>query len=125
MKFFFDENFPKAASALLVRFGHEWHDPRGTDLEGVDDSVLVEEAQRMGAVLLTTDRDFYHTLRHQHPEHAGVVVIALKQPNRSAILARLEWLLEMFDEEDFSGRAFQLRDKTWIAQPPLPPKSNE
>jgi hypothetical protein len=64
-------------------------------------------------------RDFFHTLHHQHPRHAGVVVIALKKPNRAAILARLEWLLKIFKEEDFRGRVFQLRDRTWIARPPL------
>lgn len=84
MTFFFDENFPKAASELLERFGHEWTDPRGTDLEGVNDSVLVEEAQKNSAVILTTDRDFYHTIRHQYPSHSGLIVIALKQPNRAA-----------------------------------------
>ena len=120
MKFLLDENFPKAATTILEHFGHEWHDPRGTDLEGSDDSNLLEVAQASGAVILTTDRDFYHTLRHQYPNHAGLVVIALKQPNRTAILKRLQWLLETIDAEQFPGRAFQLRDKSWMAQPPLP-----
>ena len=74
----------------------------------------------MGAVLLTTDRDFFHTLRHQYPNHAGLVVIALNQPNRAAILGRLQWFLETIDAKHFTRRAFQLRDKTWVAQPPLP-----
>ena len=119
MRFFLDENFPKAAAEVLVQFGHEWHDPRGTSMEGSDDSVIVEEARRLGAVILTTDRDFYHTLRHQYPDHSGVVVIALKQPNRSAIVKRLEWLLQNIPTKELPGRAFQLRDNSWIAQPPL------
>lgn len=53
-------------------------------------------------------------------EGIGVVVIALKQPNRQTILERLKWLLANVREDDFSGRAFQLRDRTWVAQPPLP-----
>jgi len=57
MKFLLDENFPKAAAELLERFGHDSYDPRGTELEGSEDSVLVEEAQRLDAVILTTDRD--------------------------------------------------------------------
>jgi hypothetical protein len=34
MKFFLDENFPKAAKALLHKAGHEVVDVRGTDREG-------------------------------------------------------------------------------------------
>jgi hypothetical protein len=48
MKFFLDENFPKAARGLLLSLGHECFDPRGTDLEGVSDSILLKEAWQMG-----------------------------------------------------------------------------
>ena len=119
MKFLLDENFPKAAVELLAHHGHECYDLSATDLEGADDVAIVQEAQQLRAIILSTDRDFYHTLRHQLSEHCGVVVVALKQPNRVAILARLEWLLENVPEEALAGRAFQLRDKTWVAQPPL------
>lgn len=119
MKFYFDENFPKAAAELLESLGHEWIDPRGTELEGSPDSILEGQAIKSNAVLLTTDRDFFHTLHNQIPDHPGIVVIALKKPNRAAILARLKWLLESIEETDFRGRAFQLRDETWIARPPL------
>jgi len=120
MKFLLDENFPKAATELLKKLGHDSYDPRGTPLEGSEDSVLVEEARRLEAVILTTDRDFFHTLRHQYPDHAGLVVIALRQPNRASILERLEWLLEKVDPDHFAGRAFQLRDEKWVALPALP-----
>ncbi len=120
MRFLLDENFPKAAAGFLEDNGHTWFDVRGTEFEGKDDSELVEEAQRQDAIILTTDRDFYHTLRHQYPNHAGLVVIALRTPNRQAILDRLEWILNNVTAEDFPGRAFQLRDHTWVAQPPLP-----
>jgi predicted nuclease of predicted toxin-antitoxin system len=119
VKFYFDEIFPKAAAGLLESLGHEWVDPRGTELEGSQDSVLGHEAIKANAVLLTTDRDFFHTLHNQFPDHPGIVVIALKQPNRAAILTRLKWLLEAIEETEFRGRAFQLRDETWIARPPL------
>jgi len=120
MKFFFDENFPKAAKELLLGRGHECYDPRGTSLEGAADFQIVEEAQRMGAVILTTDRDFFHTLSYQYPDHHGIVVIALKQPSRAAILKRLSWFLDSIDEGHLQARAFQLRDHTWVARPSLP-----
>ncbi len=40
MKFFFDENFPRAAAGLLGARGHEWADIRGTDQEGSDDTTI-------------------------------------------------------------------------------------
>lgn len=123
MIFFFDENFPKSAAEFLTERGHTCHDPRGTDLQGADDSKLIEAAQKLAAIVLTTDRDFFHTLRFAYPDHAGVIVVALKQPNRSAIIDRLEWLLENVDIEDLPGRAFQLRDRTWVVQPPLPDRA--
>jgi len=120
MRFLLDENFPRAAADFLTERGHSVFDPRGTDLEGGADSELVEEAIRQRAVLLTTDRDFFHTLRHLYPEHCGLVVIALRQPNRAAILERLEWLLDNVPVDQLVGRAFQLRDHRWAVVPALP-----
>ncbi len=73
MKFFFDENFPKAAAVVLDSLGHQYFDPRGTKFEGKPDEVLLTEARRLDAVFLTTDRDFFHTLRHEFPDHAGII----------------------------------------------------
>ena len=40
MRFFLDENFPKAACALLNQEGHEVIDIRGTEKEGATDDDL-------------------------------------------------------------------------------------
>ena len=121
MKFFLDENFPKAARALLAREGHESIDIRGTEKEGADDddNDLFLIAQDSHAVLLTTDKDFFHTVRHLYPQHGGVVVIALHQPNRERILTKLSWLLAHFTTAQIEGRAFLLRDAGCVAYPPL------
>lgn len=119
MKFLLDENFPKAAVDSLTSSGHEAIDFRGTAEEGMDDSEVFQKARRLGAILLTTDRDFFHTIPLLYPEHPGIVVVALRQPNRAGIISRLEWLLEHVPESSFQNRAFQLRDKTWLAFPPL------
>jgi predicted nuclease of predicted toxin-antitoxin system len=107
MKFLLDENFPKAATAILTASGHEVSDFRGTAEEGMGDSEVFQKAQGLGAILLTTDRDFFHTIP------------LLRQPNRAGILSRLEWLLGHVPESAFRNRAFQLRDKTWLAFPPV------
>jgi predicted nuclease of predicted toxin-antitoxin system len=120
MRLLLDENFPKAAAGMLEQGGHEVFDFRGTPDEGMEDPSVFAKAQEHDAVLLATDRDFFHTIPHLFETHAGVVVIALRQPNRSAILSRLRWLLDGIDQSSFRGRCFQLRDSTWIAFPPMP-----
>lgn len=44
MKFFLDENFPKAAVGMLEGMGHEVFDLRGTDREGSQDGDIFAEA---------------------------------------------------------------------------------
>lgn len=119
MKFLLDENFPKAAVAFLESAGHEVFDFRGSGDEGIDDSEVFQKAQNLSAILLTTDRDFFHTIPHLFESHFGVVVIALRQPNRSAILSRLEWITSHVSEQQFHNRVFQLRDGTWLAYPSI------
>jgi predicted nuclease of predicted toxin-antitoxin system len=114
MRFFLDENFPKAAITLLSRLGHETIDIRGSGDEGADDVSIFRMAQNQGAVFLTTDRDFFHTIPHIHREHHGIVVVALRQPNRQGVLTRLEWFLTHFDEHELRNNVFELRDRTYI-----------
>ena len=119
MRFLLDENFPKAALDVLKASGHEVFDFRGTAEEGIADQQVFEKAQDLDAILLTTDRDFFHTIPLLSPRHAGILVVALRQPNRAGIISRLEWLLERVPAAAFRNRAFQLRDKTWLAFPPV------
>ena len=112
MKFLLDENFPKSAARVLTNSGHTVIDIRGTELQGIDDASLFGLALAERAILLTTDRDFYHTVPLQYAEHSGVIVIALKQPNRSAILSRLSWLLEQDLLADIENKIILLRDNT-------------
>ena len=89
MKFLLDENFPCSCAEVIVSCGHEAVPFAEICKFGDDDETVFAAAQRLGAVLLTSDRDFYHTMPLLHPEHSGIVVVALRQPNRAAIQARL------------------------------------
>lgn len=112
MNFLLDENFPKAAVAFLQDLGHNVFDVRGTSDAGSDDARVFDSAQRREAVLLTTDRDFYHTIPLHHPAHFGVVVVALRQPHREAILTKLGWLLKQDHLFPLRNKVVQLRDRT-------------
>ena len=113
MKFLLDENFPKSAEKLLIELGHQVIDIRGTELQGIDDFRLFELAQENVAVLLTTDRDFYHTVPLRYPNHHGVIVIALKQPNRNATLAKLRWIVSQDFIETIDSTIYLLRDRSY------------
>jgi len=89
VRFFLDENFPRAAVGELTAAGHACsraldHFPAGTT-----DDDLFAKAQELCAIFVTTDRDFFHTVPWLHNHHAGVIAITLAQPNRAALLARL------------------------------------
>lgn len=119
MTFFLDENFPKAAHALPKAEGHEVIDIRGTDREGSADDDLFLLAQGSRAAFLTTDKDFFHTVPHLYPHHHGVIVIALRQPDRKSIMAKLSWLLAHIPMKSVFGRVFLLMDSAYVMYPPL------
>ena len=119
MNFLFDENFPKSARTLIESQGHSVIDFREEGVRGSSDEVVMTMAIEHSAVVLTTDRDFFHTIGRQYEGHHGIVVIALRQPNRSAIMKRLTWFFEHIEIAHLEGRTFQLRDTTWIVYPPI------
>ncbi len=119
MNFLLDENFPKSAKSVLEAAGHTVHDFRELGVRGACDEDVAKMAIELSSIILTTDRDFFHTLGRQNSEHSGIIVIALKQPTRTAIIERLTWLLGHVATEVIPGRTFQLRDKTWMVYPPI------
>jgi predicted nuclease of predicted toxin-antitoxin system len=119
MNFLFDENFPRSARTLIESLGHSVIDFREEGVRGSSDEVVMTMAIEHAAVVLTTDRDFFHTIGRQYEGHHGIVVIALRQPNRSAIMKRLSWFFEHIRIDHLKGRTFQLRDTPWIVYPPI------
>lgn len=109
MKFLLDENFPRSAAEVIAECGHTAIPFEEGCSFGDDDESVFASAQRLGATILTSDRDFYHTMPLLHPLHSGIVVVALRQPNRAAIHSRLKWFMENV-EEPLDNRVFVLRD---------------
>ena len=109
MKFLLDENFPRSSADFIESCGHEAIRFDEVCDSGDDDESVFSVAQRLGATILTSDRDFYHMIPLLHPTHAGIVVVALRQPNRAAINSRLKWFMEHIEEPQ-ANRVFVLRD---------------
>ena len=110
MKFFLDENFPKCSASYLEKEGHNVIDIRGTELEGSSDEIIFEKAQENQSILLTTDKDFFHTIPHLYKEHCGVIIFNLSQPNRNNILEKLKWVLGTINLNNFHSNLLLLRD---------------
>lgn len=125
MRFLLDENFPKSAGELLDSLGHEVIDFRNEGEIGADDTEVVQLVLQHSAVILSTDRDFFHTLGRAYPEHHGIIVIALRRPTRRLIIERLKWALDNVPSGSIRGCAFQLRDNAWQVYPPLEEEPSE
>ena len=62
MKFLLDENFPRSSVDLITECGHEAILFDEVCEFGNDDETVFAAVQRLGATILTSDRDFYHTV---------------------------------------------------------------
>jgi predicted nuclease of predicted toxin-antitoxin system len=113
MIFFLDENIPKTAGNYLLSLGHQVLDIRNTVDEGIPDTKIFKLAQNNQAIFLTTDKDFFHTIPHIFESHHGVIVIALRQPNRNAIIEKLIWVIKNINLDDFTNRIVLIRDSNY------------
>ena len=110
MRFLADQNFPRTCKQLLEEFGHSACDLNFDPNTGLSDEWLFAEAQRQGAVLLTTDKDFFHTVPLLYASHAGVIVVTLARPNRDQILEKLRWALVFIQSNRITNHVILLRD---------------
>lgn len=105
-----DENFPLSTRSFLESRGWAILDVRGTSREGCEDKVLFAWGQENHALILTTDKDFFHTIPLLFGKHFGIVVVALKKPNSMAILHRLLSAWNHLEQTGFENQAYLLTD---------------
>jgi predicted nuclease of predicted toxin-antitoxin system len=109
MKVFVDENIPLASVLELRRMGHNVLDIRGTNDEGISDELLLKRACEEGRLLITTDRDF---ASFRDREHYGILIVALRKPNRQKINKRVVEAMEQFSVDQWPGLLVVMRDRT-------------
>lgn len=102
-----DENIPHMTIQALREQGHEVLDIRGTSNQGMADEDLWEMAQRERRLLITTDKGF---TQHRHSAHHGILIIRLRQPNRSRIHERVMRAITQFPGEEWPGLVVVMRD---------------
>ncbi len=109
MQFFADHCVPRSIGDALEAEGHEV--VRLSDRLRVDaeDAVVIEEAQKVGAILLSLNGDFADLLRYPPEEYGGIV--ALQVRNRPEAIASimdklLDYLEEYPDQSHYIGKLF-------------------
>jgi predicted nuclease of predicted toxin-antitoxin system len=114
MIFFLDENMPKSVGLFLQSLNHSTYDVRGTEFEGSTDRDLFTLVQEKQAIFITTDRDFYHTIPMLNPEHYGIIVISLRQPNGRLILEKVQAALPILQTRSLQNSCLLLTDQKMI-----------
>ena len=115
MKILVDENIPLMTVSRLKALGHDVQDIRGTPEEGMSDLSLWELAQREQRLLVTTDKGF---AAKRAESHWGILIVRLRQPNRTRIHRRVLEAIDHFDEGEWRGLVVAMRDKVMSVWPP-------
>ena len=108
MKLLVDENIPRMTVTALRELGHDVKDIRGSIQQGLTDPDLWAIALREGRLLITTDKGF---AGYRGAAHYGILIIRLRQPNRTRIHASVMHAMREFGD-DWSDRLVVIRDRT-------------
>jgi len=112
MKILVDENIPRMTVEGLRALGHDVKDVRGTAQQAVADSDLWQIAISEARLLITTDKGF---TAYRAEQHAGILVVRLRQPNRHKINAAVTLALKRFVSLEWPGLLVVVRDQTMSA----------
>jgi predicted nuclease of predicted toxin-antitoxin system len=79
-----DENLPRSATDVFVRFGHDRSTVIDERLGGAADAEVADAAAREGRMLVTLDRGFGDIRTYPPGGHPGVVIVKLSISERRA-----------------------------------------
>ena len=109
MNILVDENIPLMSAEQLRDMGHEVLDIRGTPGQGISDELLWNKTCQEKRLLITTDRGFAY---YRDREHYGILIVALRQPNRHKINGRIVEAMGLFAPGQWPGLLVVMRDET-------------
>lgn len=102
MRLKLDENLPESLVAALEAIGHDTDNVRSEGLAGQADGSVWQAEQAEGRFLITQDLDFSDVRRFVPGTHAGLLLLRLRLPGRTALSRRV---LELFQTERVAGWA--------------------
>ncbi len=79
----------------------------------IDENIpgLFALALHHDAVLLTTDRDFLHSVHFRQQPHPGIILVTLRRPNAIAITEKIGWAMNFLSNQPISSRCLLITDR--------------
>jgi len=96
-----DENLPAALTEILAEFGHEADTSPQEGLAGRSDEEIWGAATKAGRFLFTQDLDFSDIRKYAPGTHPGLLLIRLDHPSRTALVSRIQQILQTEDVESW------------------------
>ncbi len=103
MKIKLDENVTVAAKAPLRAAGHQVDTVSDEGLTGTPDPALLDVCRREQRLLITFDVGFGDLRAYPPQDHAGIIVLRLRDQQPSVVLDVLHRLVAQHDLSSFSG----------------------
>lgn len=100
MKIKLDENMPAILAEQLRHLGHDVHTVPEEFLAGQSDPTIWAVAQDEQRFLITQDLDFSDARQFSPGTHAGILLVRLRNPGRSALL---QAVIRVFTNEKVSA----------------------
>jgi predicted nuclease of predicted toxin-antitoxin system len=108
-KFKIDENLPAEAAEVLRQSGHDAITVLEQGIGGSVDSSIAKVCQTEQRALITLDKDFADIRAYPPSEYNGLIVMRIPRQDKPSVLALVERLLPMLDQET-------LMQRLWIVE---------
>jgi predicted nuclease of predicted toxin-antitoxin system len=103
MRFKLDENLPPEAAELLRQEGHDARTVFEQGMRSRTDSEVLNAAQAEKRAVLSLDLDISNILLFPPEQFAGLIVLRLHRPGRSAVMTLLGRLLPHLGTRPVAG----------------------
>jgi predicted nuclease of predicted toxin-antitoxin system len=104
MNFKLDENLPPEVADLLRREGHDVRTVFDQGLRSHSDPEVIADCQAESRALISLDLDFSNVLIFPPARFAGLIVLRLHRPGRTAVTALMRRLLPRIRERPLVGK---------------------
>ena len=122
MRIKLDENIPASLAPSLAALGHTVDTVPDEGLTGRPDPEVWAAAQARKAMFVTQDMDFSDMRPYEPGRHAGILLLRLHNPGRSAVKSRLESVFRTEKVEAWKGCFVVVTErKIRIRRPPPRP----
>jgi predicted nuclease of predicted toxin-antitoxin system len=110
LKFKIDENMPADVADLFVAAGHDATTVPQQQLGGQPDPSIAAICQQEGRAIVTLDLDFADIRAYPPGDFAGILVLRLALLDKLRILAAIQRLVPLLEQEPLVGKLWIVED---------------